>query len=68
MKTQPIDQQPMVNCIYKDTNEAHIITMSKAIDQLSGYWKPDAIQPMLLEGNVLWTPYASYSIIIAQVQ
>lgn len=36
------------------------IDRAKAIASLSGYWKPETIEPMLADGQKLWTPNAQY--------
>lgn len=45
-----------------ETNEIKICTMNEAIHQLSGFWKIDQIEKMLLQGLTLFTPYTNYSI------
>lgn len=50
----------------RQTGENEIITLTEAELMLSGTWKKDTIIPMLMEGEVLWTPYAEYSLYIHQ--
>lgn len=48
----------------RQTQENQVITLAEAELVLSGNWNKDAIIPMLMEGQVLWTPYAEYSLYI----
>lgn len=45
-----------------ETDEIKVCTLNEAIEQLSGYWKIDKIEEMLLNGLTLFTPYTNYSI------
>lgn len=38
------------------------IKMAEAVRDLDGYWKPGTAEPMLREGQTLWTPWAQYRI------
>lgn len=46
-----------------ETQAIELITMDEAKLKLSGWWKDEAIEDSLLEGVVLFTPYASYSLV-----
>ena len=50
----------------RQTGENEIITLAEAKLMLSGNWKEETIEPMLMEGQVLWSPYAEYSLYIPQ--
>ena len=50
----------------RQTGENEVITLAEAVLLLSGNWHKDAIIPMLMDGEMLWTPYAEYSLYIAQ--
>lgn len=50
----------------RQTGENEVITLAEAELMLSGNWNKDAIIPMLMDGQVLWTAYAEYSLYIAQ--
>lgn len=44
------------------TSEIEVISLSEAKLRLSGNWQQHDIEPMLLDGKELWTPFATYSI------
>lgn len=47
-----------------ENNQETIISMEDAIDKLSGYWQDDKIKTLLLNGEILFTPYANYKLLI----
>lgn len=58
-----LDKQKIkVYATERETNEIKVCTLNQAIEQLSGYWKIDKIEEMLLNGLTLFTPYTNYSI------
>lgn len=56
------NQEIMVTQLDPSTLEQKSIPMSEAIMMLSGCWKQESIQPMLMDGAMLWTPYFDYFI------
>lgn len=45
-----------------ETNEREPVTLEYAISKLEGYWDVNKIRELLVSGQELWTPYATYSI------
>lgn len=45
---------------YTDGTPSEEITLECAIFSLANFWKKDAIEPMLLNGQTLFTPFAEY--------
>ena len=39
---------------------AKLISLEDAIERLGNWWKPESIEPMLLNGQVMLTPDYSY--------
>ena len=39
---------------------AKLISLEYAIERLQNWWKPESIEPMLLNGQVMLTPYYTY--------
>ena len=50
---------------YKDRDEEwFIVSLSDCIEhtEKDGYWKPDTVEQMLKDGNVVFTPFAEYKL------
>lgn len=47
----------------KENGDMEIISLADAINNLNGFWKYEAIEPMLLDKQKLFTPYYEYQII-----
>lgn len=57
----PIEPSKPVKVTYEDQFVC-FITVQEAKEKLTGYWKREYIIPMLIDGHVLWTPYAEYTL------
>lgn len=54
---------------YTESTEWEETTLQDAIDHLSGYWKEDTIESMLMdEGQALWNPFAIYKAVYKDEQ
>jgi hypothetical protein len=63
MKTQKQLSKPIYVIVREDneTKEIQILSLLKAKETLSNYWKKECIDEMLDKGQQLNTPYATYS-------
>jgi len=65
MKTSTSKQlsKPLYVILREDneTKEIQILSLSRAKELLSNYWKVEDIEKMLDKGQELFTPYATYS-------
>lgn len=63
MKTQKQLSKPIYVIVREDneTKETQILSLSRAKQTLSNYWKKECIDEMLDKGQQLHTPYATYS-------
>jgi len=59
-KTKPMKKQILRTML--ETNEEEIVSMEFAINKLSSYWDFDKIEKLLESGEILWTPFATYSL------
>jgi hypothetical protein len=46
----------------RETGKQEQVSLSYAVQKLQGYWDDSKITEMLMQGNVLFTPYADYQI------
>ena len=44
-----------------ETKEMEMLSLPRAIELLSSYWKVESIEEMLDKGQELFTPYATFS-------
>lgn len=56
-----MQEQVIILRIDKQTKEVDEITLEKACDKLEGYWDKEYIKPALIQGDILYNPYAIYT-------
>jgi hypothetical protein len=63
MNTQKQLSKPIYVIVREDneTKEIEILSLLRAKETLSNYWKSKDIEKMLDKGQELYTPYATYS-------
>ena len=59
----------VIMCKYREDGEDwHEVTLERAKSRLSGYWKEESIETMLMdEGLTLYTPFADYKAVYKDV-
>jgi hypothetical protein len=54
--------EKIIICYEAEIDRTTELTIAQAVKRLSGYWKPETIEPMLLQGIQLFTPYCTYQL------
>jgi len=46
----------------KESGVSEIVSLEYAIEKLENWWKAETIEPMLIDGQIMFTPYYTYQI------
>jgi len=46
----------------KEDGTTEVVLLEYAVDKLQGFWRPESIVPMLLDGQILWNFFYTYQI------